>query len=49
MSHFSAPVYALGGVVIASMGSFANALELVFPFAAGFALVGPFLAIGLFK
>ena len=37
---FLGVLYALGGVAIASMGSFANALELIFPFAAGFALVG---------
>jgi len=46
---FLGAIYALGGVVIASMSSFANALELVFPFAAGFALVGPFLAVGLYE
>jgi uncharacterized membrane protein len=46
---FLGAIYALAGVVIASMSSFANALELVFPFAAGFALVGPFLALGLYE
>ena len=46
---FLGAIYALGGIAIASMGSFANALELVFPFAAGFALVGPFLAVSLYE
>ncbi len=46
---FLGAIYALGGIAIASMGSFANALQLVFPFAAGFALAGPFLAVGLYE
>jgi len=46
---FLGAVYALGGIAIASMSSFANALHLVFPFAAGFALVGPFFAVGLYE
>ena len=46
---FLGAIYVLAGVAIASMSSFANALELVFPLAAGFALVGPFLAVGLYE
>src|SRR5271165_6577959 len=41
--------YALGGIALAGMSSFGNALHLVFPFAAGFALIGPFFAIGLYE
>jgi uncharacterized membrane protein len=41
--------YALAGVAIVSLTSFANALHLAFPLAAGFALVGPFVAIGLYE
>jgi uncharacterized membrane protein len=41
--------YALGGVAVVGLTSFANALHLVFPFAAGFALVGPFFAVGLYE
>jgi uncharacterized membrane protein len=41
--------YALAGIALAALSSFANALELVFPFAAGFALVGPFFAVGLYE
>ena len=41
--------YALAGIVLAALTSFGNALQLVFPFAAGFALVGPFFAVGLYE
>ncbi len=41
--------YVLGGIALAALSSFGNALQLVFPFAAGFALVGPFFAVGLYE
>lgn len=41
--------YALAGIVLAALSSFGNALHLIFPFAAGFALVGPFFAVGLYE
>ena len=41
--------YALAGIVLAALSSFGNALHLVFPFAAGFALIGPFFAVGLYE
>jgi uncharacterized membrane protein len=46
---FLGAFYVLGGMALTSLGSFANALQLVFPIAAGFALVGPFLAVGLYE
>jgi uncharacterized membrane protein len=41
--------YALAGVSLVSLSSFGNALQLAFPLAAGFALIGPFVAIGLYE
>lgn len=41
--------YALAGVTLVSLSSFGNALQLAFPLAAGFALVGPFVAVGLYE
>jgi len=41
--------YGLAGIALVWLTSFANALHLVFPFAAGFALIGPFFAVGLYE
>ena len=41
--------YGVAGVALVSLSSFANALQLVFPLTAGFALVGPFVAVGLLE
>ncbi|HZZ59794.1 MAG TPA: DUF2189 domain-containing protein [Roseiarcus sp.] len=46
---FVAIFYAIAGIVLVGLSSFRNALHLVFPFAAGFALVGPFFAVGLYE
>jgi uncharacterized membrane protein len=39
----------LAGVILVSLSSLANALQLAFPLAAGFALIGPFVAVGLIE
>ena len=46
---FLAIFYVVAGIALAALSSFGGALQLVFPLAAGFALVGPFLAIGLYE
>ena len=46
---FIVVMYPLIGVVLAAWTSGANALPLLFPLASGFALLGPFAAIGLYE
>ena len=41
--------YAVAGVALASFASFGDGLHLLFPLASGFALIGPFVAIGLYE
>ncbi len=41
--------YALAGIALVGLTSVRDALHLVFPFAAGFALLGPFFAVGLYE
>ena len=42
-------VYPLCGMVLAYAPSYQNALQLLFPLASGFALVGPLVAVGLYE
>jgi uncharacterized membrane protein len=46
---FLAAIYPLCGVVLAYVTSQQNALQLLFPLSSGFALIGPFAAVGLFE
>src|ERR1700692_4941907 len=46
---FLALVYPLCGMVLAYAPSYQNALQLLFPLVSGFALVGPFVAVGLYE
>ena len=41
--------YTLAGIALVGLTSVRNSLHLVFPFAAGFALLGPFFAVGLYE
>ena len=41
--------YAVAGIALFAMTSLGDALHLAFPLAAGFALIGPFVAIGLYE
>src|ERR1700761_885600 len=41
--------YPLCGMVLAYAPSYQNAVQLLFPLASGFALVGPFVAVGLYE
>lgn len=46
---FIAIIYPIVGVVLAALTSGANALPMLFPLMSGFALIGPFAAIGLYE
>jgi uncharacterized membrane protein len=46
---FLALIYPFCGMVLAYATSHQNALQLLFPLASGFALVGPFTAVGLYE
>src|ERR1700727_760215 len=48
-AFFLGLVYPLCGTVLAYAPSYRNALQLLFPLVSGFALVGPFVAVGLYE
>jgi uncharacterized membrane protein len=41
--------YGVAGIAVAAFSSLGNAIHLIFPLAAGFAIIGPFVAIGLYE
>jgi uncharacterized membrane protein len=41
--------YGVAGIAIAAFSSLGSAVHLMFPLAAGFAIIGPFVAIGLYE
>jgi uncharacterized membrane protein len=41
--------YGVAGIAIAAFSSLGNVVHLMFPLAAGFAIIGPFVAIGLYE
>lgn len=46
---FLSLIYPIAGVVLVTWSSGANMLPMIFPLVAGFALLGPFFAIGLYE
>jgi len=46
---FFGGVYAFGGMLMVAMAAWWDMLVMVYPLAAGFALIGPFVAVGLYE